>query len=288
MARINLTEQRLATLELMLLWEGFLKRSRLAELLGLGDIRASQLIQEFRDQYPLWMTWNTKSRSYHATQAAYKAINQGHQTIDRAESLSRYLNLVGLPYVTENMESGGSICAAFPNLSTPSPEIFAALSQAIRLKQSVEITYCSMGEPTPHKRTISPHHLVRAGRRWHIRAFSSKDQDFMDYALGRIVSVNSLNTPQEQGEEHDAAWNSIIPVRLIAHPDLSREQEEVIRFEYFNNTAASVVSCRGALIGYFIQDIKAAIDTTKQTPPDYQFAVENTGDVKGWIYHEGM
>jgi len=284
MARLDLSQQRFATLELLLLWEGILNRSRLSSLLGVGDIRASQLIQEFRDQNPKWLAWNTKSRSYHATHEAYTTTNRGKLSIDRAESLSRYLNLVGLPYVIGDMDSGGPICAAFPDLSTPSPEIFATLSQSIRLKQSVEITYRSMGEPAPHKRTISPHHLVRAGRRWHVRAFSSKHQNFRDYALGRIVAVNPLNSPLEQAEEHDAAWNAIVPVRLIAHPDLSRDQEEVIRFEYFNNTSARVISCRGALAGYFVQDIRAAIDTKKQIPPDYQLAVQNIEEVKPWLF----
>lgn len=284
MARLDLSQQRFTTLELLLLWEGLLNRSRLSSLLGVGDIRASQLIQEFRDQNPQWLTWNTKSRSYHATHKAYTATNRGDLSVDRAESLSRYLNLVGLPYVTADMKSGGSICAAFPDLSAPSPEIFAALSQAIRLKQSVEIIYRSMGEPAPHKRTISPHHLVRAGRRWHVRAFSSKHQDFRDYALGRIVTVNPLNSPQEQAEENDAAWNAIVPVRLIAHPDLSRDQEEVIRFEYFNDTSTRVVSCRGALVGYFIQDARAATNIKQQRPPEYQLAVENIDEVSKWLF----
>lgn len=284
MARLDLSQQRFATLELLLLWEGILNRSRLSSLLGVGDIRASQLIQEFRDQNPQWLAWNTKSRSYHATHEAYVSTNRGRLSSDRTESLSRYLNLVGLPYVTGDMESGGPICAAFPDLSTPSPEIFAALSQSIRLKQSFEITYRSMREPAPHKRTISPHHLVRAGRRWHVRAFCSKHQDFRDYALGRIVAVNALNSPQERTADSDAAWNAIVPVRLIAHPDLSHDQEEVIRFEYFDNTSARVVTCRGALVGYFVQDIRVAIDTTKQTPPDYQLAVQNTEEVKAWLF----
>jgi len=85
-------------------------------------------------------------------------------------------------------------------------------------------------------------------------------------------------------EEDDAAWNAHVPVRLVAHPDLSREQEEVIRFEYFDNTSARVITCRGALVGYFIQDIRAAIDTVKQCPPDYQLAVSNTAEVKRWLF----
>lgn len=284
MARMDLSQQRLATLELLLLWEGLLNRSRLSSVLGVGDIRASQLIQEFRDQNPQWLNWNTKSRSYHATHKAYVDADRSEFTRDRAESLARYLNLVGLPYVTGDTETHSPICAAFPDLSTPAPDIFAALSQAIRLRQSVEITYRSMREPAPHKRTISPHHLVRAGRRWHVRAFCSTNQDFRDYALGRVVKVSSLNTPQEQAEDNDAAWNKIVPVRLTTHPDLSREQEEVIRFEYFAETSARVVSCRGALVGYFVQDVRAATDIKKQRPPEYQLAVANMDEVSKWLF----
>ncbi len=284
MARVDLTEQRLSTLKLLLLWEGFLNRSRLASLLGLGDIRASQLIQEFRTKYPRWLTWNSRSRSYHATHEAYVTTKRGDKVHDSAASLANYLSLIGVPYVTTDTESIGPICGAFPDLSTPDPRIFAVLSQAIRLHSAVEITYRSMKEPAPHQRIVSPHHLVRAGRRWHVRAYCSTNQDFRDYALGRIVDVAPLDSPQEQPEEADAAWNAKVPVRLIAHPDLSREQEEVIRFEYFNNTSARVVTCRGALLGYFVQDTRAATNVKRQRPPEYQLAVANLEEVSPWLF----
>jgi hypothetical protein len=284
MGRVDSAQQRQSILELLLLWEGFLNRSRIAGLLGLGDIRASQLIQEFRDAHPLWMEWNTKSRSYHVTSAAYAHATSGGKARDRAESLAKYLSLVGLPYVAGEAVVDGPVCAAFPDLTTPEPSIFAALSHAIRNHAAVQITYRSMKEPAPHPRTITPHHLVRAGRRWHVRAYCSTRDDFRDYSLGRVVDVMPTGLRGERSEEDDAAWNAHVPVCLIAHPDLSREQEEVIRFEYFANTSARIVTCRGALVGYFIQDIRAAVDVTKQRPPDYQLAVSNVTEVKPWLF----
>ncbi len=284
MGRVDSAQQRLSILELLLLWEGFLNRSRVASLLGLGDIRSSQLIQEFRDAHPRWVEWNTKSRSYHATGAAYARATPGGKARDRAESLAKYLTLVGLPYVAGEAIGNGPVCAAFPDLTTPEPRIFSALSHAIRSRAAVQITYRSMKEPAPHQRTVSPHHLVRAGRRWHVRAYCSTRKDFRDYALGRIVDVVPTGLPGERGEEDDADWNVRVPVRLVAHPDLSREQAEIIRFEYFDNTSARVVTCRGALVGYFVQDIRAAIDASKQRPPDYQLAVSNIAEVKRWLF----
>ncbi len=280
-------QRRLQRLELLCLWEGRLNNARLREILDVSQVRASELIREFREEHPYWTQWDTKTRSFHATFDAYRsAEGTADNTPINAESLALYLALVGLPYTAHAMQEGHSapVCAAFPDLSAPNPRIFAALNEAIRLRQAVEITYRSMREPIPHKRIISPHSLVRAGRRWHARAFCSKNQDFRDYALGRIVEVDLLGSAAEKLEADDKSWMARVPVRIIAHPDLSPEQEDLIRFEYFANTSARVVTCRGSLVNYLLQDIRAAIDVKTQRPPEYQIAVGNVEEVRPWMF----
>ena len=278
--------QRLTMLKLLLVWEGRLNRGRLMELFDLGSNWASVWIREFRKDYPDWLEWDTKTRSFHATPQAYKAW-RGPETkhLADAASLAQYLALVGLPYAITSMEPGhASILAAFPDLSTPNPEHFAVLSEAIRLGRVVQLTYRSMKTPEAHQRTISPHNMIRAGRRWHIRAYCEDNQDFRDYSLGRIVGAKMLPTVASKGEKDDEAWMAKVPVRLVAHPDLTPEQESLIRFEYFFNTSARVETCRGALVSYFIQDVRAATDIKKQQPPDYQLAVSNLDEVKPWLF----
>lgn len=280
-------QRRLLRLELICLWEGRLNNARLRDLLDVSQVRASELIREFRDEHSLWTRWDSKTRSFHATTEAYISAGNADNAAKNAESLSLYLALVGLPYTalaSHGVHSEQVACAAFPDLSAPKPRIFAALSEAIRTRKTVEITYRSMREPKPHTRIIAPHNLIRAGRRWHARAFCSKNKDFRDYALGRIVEVSLLGQAAEKLETEDKAWMTRVPVRLIAHPDLSREQESLIRFEYFNNTASRVETCRGSLVNYFIQDIRAAIDVKTQRPPDYQLAVANAQEVTPWLF----
>lgn len=280
-------QRRLLRLELICLWEGRLNNARLRELLDVSQVRASELIREFRDEHSLWTRWDSKTRSFHTTTEAYISAGNTDNVAKNAESLSLYLALVGLPYTALATHGGHSergTCAAFPDLSAPKPRIFAALSEAVRTRKSVEITYRSMREPIPHSRIISPHNLVRAGRRWHARAFCSKNNDFRDYALGRIVDVSLLGRPAEKLEIDDKAWMTGVPVKLIAHPGLSPEQESLIRFEYFNNTASRVETCRGSLVNYFIQDIRAAIDVKTQRPPEYQIAVANAQEVMPWLF----
>lgn len=278
--------QRLTMLKLLLIWEGRLNRGRLIDLFELGSNSASIWIREFREQHPDWLTWDTKTRSFHATSAAYKAWRASEpRRFADATSLAQYLTLVGLPYATTSADPGkGGILAAFPDLSTPSPQHFALISEAIRLGRAVQMTYRSMQNPAPHLRIISPHNLIRAGRRWHVRGYCHTRQDFRDYALGRIAGVKLLASQASKGEQDDKAWLTGVRVRLVAHPDLTPEQESLIRFEYFGNTAARVETCRGALVSYFIQDVRAATDVRKQLPPDYQLAVDNIEEVKPWLF----
>jgi hypothetical protein len=285
MVRGEVHQQRLTLLASILLWEGRLNNARLREIFDLSSVRASEWIREFRETYPGWTEWNSKTRSYHATTKAYRSDGSGEQRKQSdATSLSQYLGLVGIPHSVTEPSQSRAIWAAFPDLSVPSPRTFALVSEAIRERQTLQITYRSMREPTPHLRVIAPHSLIRAGRRWHLRAFSSTNQDFRDYALGRVEKVERLDSPAERTEKDDRAWMTKVPVRLVAHPDLTPEQEALIRFEYFNNTAARVDTCRGALVSYFIQDVRAAVDPAKQRPPDFQMAVANIEEVRPWLF----
>lgn len=267
---------RLRQLKLLLTWEGRISNARLRELFDLSSIRASQWIRELRDQSPDWLKMNNPLRSFDATPSFY--ANE-----DGAESdLAQYLSIVGLPHAMN--ANGNPVVAGFPDINTPNPRIFSTLSIAARTHRMVEITYRSMSEPQPHKRRLSPHSIVHVGRRWHVRAYCSEKQQFRDYALGRIVDARLIEMPSEKLMEDDKAWMSEVRVRLVAHPDLTTEQESVIRFEYFKNTSARVVVCRGALVNYFIQEVRAAVDTRKQRQPEYQLAVSNIKEVEPWLF----
>lgn len=270
--------QRIAQLKLLLTWEGWLGNARLRDILGLTTVRASQWIREFKEEHPAWTQWDSVRRISAATPEFYRENPLGD-----AESIAEYLSLVGLPSANDT-KSLSVVVAAFAEIATPKPQTFALLTNAARMKRVIEITYRSMGEPKPHIRTISPHSVVRAGRRWHARAYCELKKQFRDFALGRIVSVRPLDRDASFTMKDDKDWMTEVQVRLIAHPDLSQEQEDLIRFEYFQGTAARVTTCRGPLVSYYVQDIRAAVNIESQCPPDYQLAVENMKEVGKWLF----
>lgn len=276
-------EPRYAHLQTLLLWEGALSNARLRELFGLSSVRASEWIREYRELHASWMRWDSVTRSYRATAKAYQQA-ESRDKLDAGYSLSRYLTLAGLPPAGTAEAPGRVIWGGFPDLATPRPHIFAALTDAARARRAVRIIYRSMRKPKPHERVIAPHSLVRAGRRWHTRAFCMTNQDFRDYALARIVEAHPMSEEASSGVREDEAWGTLVPVKLVPHPDLTLTQAGLIRYEYFSDAEYRVEKCRGALVSYFLQDIRAAFDMRAQRPPDYQLAVANREEVMRWLF----
>lgn len=271
---------RLSIMLTLLTWEGRLSNSRLRNLFGLSSIRASEWLRDFRDQNPLWLSWESKTKSHVATSAFFREA-----LLNQADSLARYVVLVGLPVAQQNAENQHLLWAAYPDLYTPKPKFFSTLLLAIQLGRQVDIEYRSLTTPRPHGRTISPHSLVRAGRRWHARAFCHLKGEFRDFNLGRISGVKFRESAEAiPASKDDLAWNTFVQVRIGTHPGLTTAQAEVIRFEHFSETASMTQSCRAALVSYFVQDVRAAVDTSTQLPPDFQLAVENIDEVRKWLF----
>lgn len=275
---------RIELLRIILTWEGRLNNARIRELFDLSATRASEWIRDLRDRHPTWLLWDTSTKSYLAAPSLYKLRPSGGVREQEGASLSRYLSLTGVPPSNDQHSVVPTQWNAHPDLSVPPARVFAQANEAIRVGRRLKLVYRSMSNPQPHVRVVSPHSLVRAGRRWHMRAFCSTHQEFRDYTLGRIESPEILTEPRERDSSNDIAWNTMLKVRLVAHPALSIPQRELVQFEYFSGTSARSDSCRAALAAYFIQDVRAATDTDRQLPPDYQLAVENMKELRPWLF----
>lgn len=266
---------RKQTLLCLLVWEGRLSNGRLQALMGLTQPRASLWIREFREQHPAWTEWQAGTRSFHATSKGYR---EAARIETASELLSRYLSVTGAQADNNYL----SVLGTVGDMVTPEPSVFATLNEAIRLRFSVRLSYRSMSNPEPHTRTLSPHSLVLAGRRWHTRAYCDETSDFRDFALGRMSDLTFLEA-SSFGVELDAAWNAKVKVRIEPHPTLTSAQASVVRFEFLNDTSARIVTSRGALLPYLIQELRAATEPAVQKPPEYQLAIANLKEVREWL-----
>ncbi len=269
-------QERDAKVGRILLWEGRVSRGRLVSEYGLSPIRASEWLRDFRKSHPEWGTWDSKLRADVATSMAYADAERA-LTVSRPNAISAML----VPYAMHAPGRPHSITWDFVNIS---PRVFSRLNLGIADRLRVSFLYCSMSNPEPHERTIEPHSLLRAGRRWHVRGYCLQRQDFRDFVLGRMSDVRLLSEPSLRDAATDIAWSTVLQVRIAAHPKLSPAQQLVVRNEYFNGASIRVESCRAALLNYMVQELMAATDVGRQAPPDYQLAVENAEECRPWLF----
>lgn len=283
---IDRQDARVAHLASLLLWEGRIGRSRLIALHGLSQVRASEWLRELRDSHPDWVEWNPRARAYFATDAAYRAVST--RKGDAPPGLARH------PYLPEEDQPRGpvrhssadnSAVSVLPwSFSNPAPKAFATIRLAIEEHRLLRFTYRSMGNPDPHERSLEPHTLIQAGRRWHVRGFCRDTEDFRDFVLGRMTALKRMEEPATTAGAGDKAWNTTLKVRLVAHPALSAGQQAVVAQEYFAGTSGRQETCRGPLVPYFIQEVRAAVDVGRQKPPDYQLALANVEECRPWMF----
>ncbi len=273
--RSDVQDERLERVARLLIWEGRLSRARLMEQFGLSGTRASEWLKEFREARPEWVEWDTRLRSLVTTRAAYRAI-------EKSEAAA--VELMGGAEPDIGVLDGDSALILPWDFSRVSPYVFSRLRLAIKDGVRIGFNYSSMSRPSVHARVIEPHSIIRAGRRWHVRGYCVERGDFRDFVLGRMSDVLLSEEASSYGSAEDVKWNRSVKVRLVAHPALSAEQMQLVRREYFAGTAARSTTCRGPLVPYFIQELRAATDVERQLPPDYQLALDNREECKEWLF----
>lgn len=181
-------------------------------------------------------------------------------------------------------DAASCIIDARMDLTEVKPVVFARLRKASLSRTGVVISYASMTNPAFEERTIFPHSIIHVGRRWHVRGWCAKRQDFRDFTLGRIKSVSPVSVPAPQTIDQDQAWHEVVMIELAAHRKLSVQQQEVVRGENFGGLENRRLPVRACLAQYVIQDLRAAIDPEKEIPPGFQIEITNAAQLEKTLF----
>lgn len=251
---------RISDLETILYWEGEIDNQRIRELLGVQPVWASRLMAE--------LVKHMGARATRHTSNAPLQLVANKVKKNKKSSPDDYLRVIG-----QQVAGSPFVEDARLDLSVTSSDIFIAVMQAIKNKIGLSIVYRSMSDPNGSEREIFPHAMIRAPRRWHLRAWCTKRQDFRDFTVGRIESVKILSKVTSHVRAEDNNWNENVSFHVLPHPGLTSEQQAMISAEYFPGASARKLTVRRCLAAYIIQDLRLAIDVTKHTPPEYQLFV---------------
>lgn len=261
---------RLRLMRGILAWEGSIGNTRVREMFGVGLIQASRMLREFRDNMANAVETATRTRLVVACRPKDLKVDV---------SLEEYLA------VAKNSEANRAVLVDHRiDMTRIPPHIFAMLRQAALTCAGVQIVYASMASPIPSPRTIFPHTLIQVGRRWHVRAWCEKREEFRDFNLGRIRDAKPIASKAPRAKADDADWNRTLQLHFIPHRELSPDQQMMIREEFFRGTSGHRLTVRTCMAKYVIQDLRAAITPKTQLPPEFQLEVANADDLSGHLF----
>src|SRR5262249_18352475 len=136
--------------------------------------------------------------------------------------------------------------------------------KAINMRGEIDINYLSLTRTGV--RTIRPHALAYDGQRWHVRALSLGHGEYRDYVLGRVLSVSEPKKADADSSD-DLEWNTVVELKLIAHPELDLLQRSAIEHDYKMKNGELALPIRVALAFYFIK--RNNLDLRKgEIPPE--------------------
>ncbi len=98
------------------------------------------------------------------------------------------------------------------------------------------------------------------------------------------MSLIESPTPYLRSDDKD--WNEVVTLTVIAHPNLSVDQQTMIAAEYFPGASARQLKVRRCLVSYIIQDLRLATSANKHKPPEYQLLVSNADKLGTAIWAE--
>jgi len=269
--RNSAPQERYEAIEILLLWEGRVSRSRLLDLFNIHETLASRDIAGFRLEYPNACEAEPSSKSYVSTPRLQPVLTRG--------VFGEYQRLIGAAGSLNAISAGIPFESSQLDATAIRPALFSRLHRAMRLGLCVRVVYRSMSTPQGHERLIRPHSLIQAGPRWHLRAYCDKARAFRDFNLGRISAVSLADEQVLPGEDQDEQWHRVISVRLVPHRDLSAEQARMVREEYMGGTAAIVFNVRASLAKYVIQSFRAALDPERERVPEHLLMLQQPIDM---------
>ncbi|MUV13344.1 helix-turn-helix transcriptional regulator [Noviluteimonas gilva] len=263
-------QERVKAVEILLLWEGRVSRPRLAEIFDVHGTVLSRDMAAYAHLVPDNCQYDTGARAYVVTPYARPQLTDGR--------FSEYEALIGT-LALRGLRAGVELISAQQHATHIQHGPFSRIHTAIREGKQIQIEYRSLNNPEAHERTIRPHALIQAGPRWHVRAYCDRAKEFRDFNLGRISRVDDPAHSLLPGAEEDQAWDTLITLRLIPHPHLSAAQAQLVRDEYMAGTVARVFEVRLPVSKYLVQAYRAAVDTSRQLPPDFILAVHKPSEL---------
>lgn len=258
-------QDRYRVMEILLNWEGACNASRLGRLFNVRRENITRYIQDYRETYPGQMVYDSIAKTFKPATTFTPKCTRGviSEYVDFARRFSaEHGNSVDGGYWLD--------CGPRPHID-PDPGVFRALVQVIKERQVIEVRYRSWNHPDGRDRKIHPHALAYSGLRWHCRAFDEETQSYRDFHLGRFESIELAdNRVDATTGEADHDWHQQVDLFLVPNPELSDQEQRLVRADYGMDSGFLTVRSRRAMAQYVLQSYQVSTKGDRPENPRQQ------------------
>ena len=166
-----------------------------------------------------------------------------------------------------------------------SRRIVAALVQAIQQRLRIDVNYISLSNPEEEGRIFSPHSIVKAGSRFHVRGYCEKAKAYRDFVLSRFRDEVQFEGSSPYSINHDDAWQTYVTLTLSPDPRLSSAQKSVLANDYQMENGQLHISTRAALADYLLKEMQVNTKYLDGKPEAQQLVLVNRDDIKQWLFN---
>ena len=147
------------------------------------------------------------------------------------------------------------------------------------------MNYISLSNPEEEGRIFSPHSIVKAGSRFHVRGYCEKAKGYRDFVLSRFREEVQIEGPSPYTIEQDVAWQTNVTLILSSDARLSAAQTQVLAHDFQMDNGQLHISTRAALADYLLKEMQVNTKYLDGKPEAQQLVLVNRDDIKQWLFN---
>jgi len=268
-------KRRFELIEWRAYWLGRVNRSDLEERFGVSTPQASVDLRAYQEAAP-------ENIEYSPTEKAYVPTSKFQPKFLRL-SANRYLRQLeaimnGAILPTDTWFGSPPPAAVMETVArSVEPEILRAVLKAIWGRLEMDVVYQSL--TNTRDRAIAPHSIAFDGHRWHARAWCVERREYRDFVLTRMKSIGDTR-PSGADPTNDIEWNTMVELKIAAHPGLDEAQKSAIERDYGMEQGLRIIKTRVALAFYLIKRLNLDLSDDVLSPARKQIFLTNLSEVE--------
>lgn len=275
--------ERLALIDFMLQFKGALSRNDLTTLFGLKEAAASMTIGQYRELRPENIEYERSLGKNVIVRATFEPLIRLDSEVAlgmlaNGFNKNKLMDAPLLPYVRI-----GSIPKKL------NVELVAKVTRAISEQYAISCRYFSATSSNHGDRTLFPTAIFYDGVSWMFRAYhkdlETKKSSFKCFDFSRLISATEMPKMfAAKGEDlnSDSDWHLVTPIVLKIHPNLTSDQQDLLRHEYgiSSDTDELVINTKAVLFYYLVRQWKIDVrfnitDKVEHDKETYNFHLQN-------------